>query len=307
MKAKVILTGLFFLFLFAGTVAQEDMEMQKASIGDKVYEEYQENGIDAAMEKYEQFEMENPDEYRWNEWELNRIGYQLMGEGDMEAAEKVFRYNMEAYPEAANPYDSYADYWIEQGDVEQAKEYLKKSLSLSENSENEDERIQLFRASKAKLAKLENKGRELDFLVGNWTVNSSSYENDMETGSFKSKDEFVYDENSMMLTVNHKNASGKTIAKRILVYDAIDEAFDLAYISAEGPMGMRTSSLKLEDKGENTYEGIEDFETWEGEKRQIKHELKKKSDDHLEWVIFESDENDNSWKKVYAMNMEKEN
>lgn len=306
MKA-IMLTGLFFFFLLTGLMAQEEKEMKKASIGDLVYEEYQENGIDAAMEKYEEIKMENPDEYHWDEWELNRIGYDLMEEGDMEAAERVFRYNMEAYPEAANPYDSYADYLIEQGDTEQAREYLQKSIAISENSDIEDERTRIYRGSKAKLAKLENKGRDLDFLVGNWTVNSQSFQDDMETANFEGFDEFEYDEDTMMLTVKHKNSSGKTTGKRILVYDAVNEEFDLAYINAEGLMGMRTSTLKMQETGDDTYEFIENYETEEGEKRQIKHELRKNSDNQVEWVIFEPGENGEDWKKVYAMNMEKDN
>lgn len=307
MKARIMLTGLFFFFLLTGLMAQDEKEMKKASIGDLVYEEYQENGIDAALEKYEALEMENPDDYHWDEWELNRIGYDLMEEGDMEAAERVFRYNMEAYPEAANPYDSYADYLIEQGDIEQAKEYLQKSMAISENSDIEDEKTRIYRGSKAKLAKLENKGKDLDFLVGNWTVNSSSFEDEMETGKFSGVDEFEYDEDSMMLTVKHKNASGKTTAKRILVYDAINDEFDLAYINAEGPMGIRTSTIKMHETGDDTFEFIEDYETEEGEKKQIRHELRKNSDDQVEWVIFEPGENGEDWEKVYAMNMARNN
>ena len=39
----------------------------------------------------------------------------------------------------------------------------------------------------------------------------------------------------------------------------------------------------------------------------MKHELKKNPDGSLEWVIFEAEPDTNGWKKVYAMEMQKEN
>ncbi|UJH92284.1 hypothetical protein LZ575_06995 [Antarcticibacterium sp. 1MA-6-2] len=149
-------------------------DREKNSIGDAVYEEYKQNGIDKALAKYRDLKANK--DYEVTEWELNRIGYQLMhDDGDLEAAENVFSLNMEEYPQAANPMDSYADYLIEKGNPEEAKNYLQKSIAQNEKNKREDEK-QLLKASKAKLAKLENKHKQLDFLIGNWDVNSTNFQ-----------------------------------------------------------------------------------------------------------------------------------
>jgi len=44
-----------------------------------------------------------------NQGEMNQVGYQLMRDGKVKEAAEVFKLNMEAFPESANTYDSYAE------------------------------------------------------------------------------------------------------------------------------------------------------------------------------------------------------
>lgn len=153
---------------------------EKKSIGEEVYKTYEANGVVAALAKYRQLKTDTTN-YNVNEWELNDVAYRLMNEkNDMEAAEKVFKLNMEEYPRAANPLDSYGDYLLKKGDKEEAKEYFKKSIAISEKSSIDSERNQLYPNTKGKLAKLENKDKQLDFLEGNWEVEETGYNGNVE-------------------------------------------------------------------------------------------------------------------------------
>lgn len=98
--------SMVFICLATAVFSQD---VKKKSVGDVVYQEYQKNDVNEALAKYRDLKAKSSAEYDFTEWELNRIGYLIMRDGDLESAEKVFKLNMEEYPQAANPHDSYAD------------------------------------------------------------------------------------------------------------------------------------------------------------------------------------------------------
>ena len=306
MEIKLNLNGIISIFLicFATTVFSQDVK--KKSVGDVVYEEYQKGDIDKALAKYRDMKAKKAAGYDFTEWELNRIGYQLMLEDkDLEAAEKVFKLNIEEYPQAANPHDSYGDYFMEKGDKQEAKKHFEKAISMAEKSTREDEK-DLLKMSTAKLAKLNEKHKQLDFLIGNWDVQSTSFTEGLGGGTFTGVDEYVRNKDENMIMINHLNERGEVVGKRIMVYDAINDEYDVAYININTPMGMETGSLKMKDLGNNSFEFTEKL-IGEDEDKKMKHELKKRPDGGLDWVIFESDAGKEEWKKVYAMDMKKKN
>ena len=92
MEAKLKLNWFMSLFLmFLGSLALGQEVEGTASLGDVIYQEYKENGIDKALERYGQIKSSNSAEYELTEWELNRIGYRLMDEGDMDAHDRSVR------------------------------------------------------------------------------------------------------------------------------------------------------------------------------------------------------------------------
>ncbi|MEG9326428.1 tetratricopeptide repeat protein [Salinimicrobium catena] len=294
--------SLMLMFFFASGYAQDE---EKTSIGEVVYEEYQENGIDEAISKYKDLKANQADDYTWNEWELNNIGYQIMNDdNDLEAAEKIFSLNIEEYPKAANPYDSYADYLLEKGDTEKAKEYLKKSIAIAEKSNIEDEQTRILSASKGKLARLEKKDKQLDFLVGDWNIDATGYQEGKEANKMKGKDKVVYDENANAIIFHHFDDQQQSEGMRILAYDAVDDEFDVAYLSPSSLQGIQMSSMKMKNVGENKYEFMDHYTTRNGKEMMMKHEMQRISDNEIKWVIFEKTDQ-GEWQKVYAMNMTK--
>jgi len=288
------------------TTALFSQDQTKNSIGDAVYEEYQQNGIDDALDKYKDLKKNNSNEYNWTEWELNRIGYQLMlDDKDMDAAEKVLKYNMEEYPKAANPRDSYADYLIAQGNEEEAKKYLKESIQMAKNSAVENEKTQIYRGSTAKLARLEKEDQQLNFLSGNWNVHIVNYDKGKEMGSFDGKVLSTFNDNNNILTSEFVNSLGETVNQRILVYDALDKKYDMAYIDPAEPLGINLSTVTIKNAAGNSFEMMEEYTNREGLKKSAKHEIVKESDGKLIWTISEQGD-DKSWEKgsVWTYNKE---
>lgn len=299
MKTRLlILTGIFFMSLATSAVAQNEKE--KNSIGEEVYEEYEANGIDAALAHYEKLKKEEKENYNWDEWELNAIGYKLMEEKDMDAAKKIFKYNMKEYPDAANPNDSYADYLIEKGETEEAKKYLKKSIEIAQNSSNEDEKTRILAGSKAKLSKLENKHRKLDFLAGEWTMEQTGYRDGNAIDVPPSSHSITYLPGETVLRIKHTNAQNNPCCERIIAYDALEDRYEMAYINATDPSGIEISNLAIKDLSGNQIEMMEEY-LQDNVKRMARHEITRTDKDNIQWNVFVQKENSQEWEKASEM------
>jgi len=72
---------------------------------------------------------------------LNQLGYDLLLVDRMEEALRVFRLNVEEFPDAWNPYDSLGEAYMVHGDVELAILNYQQSLALNPNNTNAVNRL----------------------------------------------------------------------------------------------------------------------------------------------------------------------
>ena len=119
----------------------QEFNYPKKPISDLVAEVLDKDGIDAAMDKYRKVKETENEIYDFSENLLNTLGYFYLRNGDIEKALAVFKLNIEAYPEAANPYDSYAEALMTKGDNEGAIKFYKKSLELNPGNTNGIEQL----------------------------------------------------------------------------------------------------------------------------------------------------------------------
>ena len=95
-----------------------------------------EKGIDEAINTYTKIKNENKDEYDFSEGNINLLGYNYLNQDIVDIALRIFKLNMEEYPESFNTYDSYAEALMKKGDKEGAIKYYKKSLELNPGQTN---------------------------------------------------------------------------------------------------------------------------------------------------------------------------
>jgi tetratricopeptide (TPR) repeat protein len=84
----------------------------------------------------------NKPNYDISEKQINRLGYLLMEQEKNEDALKIFKLNIELYPNGFNTYDSYGECLLKLGDTENGIKAYQKSLEL--NPDNTDAKIMLF-------------------------------------------------------------------------------------------------------------------------------------------------------------------
>jgi tetratricopeptide (TPR) repeat protein len=75
------------------------------------------------------------------ESDLNRLGYILMDQKQLEAAIQIFQLNVESYPDSANVYDSLGEAYANHGDRELAIKNYEKSVQLNPNNQGAKEAL----------------------------------------------------------------------------------------------------------------------------------------------------------------------
>lgn len=66
------------------------------------------------------------------EFLLNRLGYQILGQGEIEKAIQIFKQNVKTYPESVNVYDSLGEAFEKAGDIKMAEKNYKIAVQTGE-------------------------------------------------------------------------------------------------------------------------------------------------------------------------------
>ncbi|MDX1760891.1 MAG: serine hydrolase, partial [Christiangramia sp.] len=113
---------------------EQEYELPKKSVVMEVMTEYNENGLQAAKELYA--EIKDSEDYDLNEGQMNSFGYDLLRNDEIEAAIEIFKWNVEAFPESGNVYDSLGEAYLKAGNNELALENYKRSVELDPANSN---------------------------------------------------------------------------------------------------------------------------------------------------------------------------
>ncbi|RKS53614.1 hypothetical protein BC962_1867 [Gillisia mitskevichiae] len=292
--------GIMLISLSSMVLGQENV---KPNLADQLHKEYKDKGIEQSLKSYEKLNTDKS--YNGFEEPLNILGYTLMLEDqDLDAAKVVFEAQIKEYSDEANPYDSYADLLLEMGNKEEAKKNLLKSIALTENSK-EDLDVEIFRASKTKLAKIENKHKKFEFMKGDYNVAVSNYNDDKVINENTFRSSSSYDESGNILTINYYNLGNSPVGKRIVVYDALEDTYDMAFINPTDPFGINISHMKVKDLGNNKVELMESFVDRNGKSHSVRHEVMKNSNNSIEWVVYQQEDGSDKWEKATVQNYNK--
>ena len=285
--------SLFLLLSFSVVLAQDNK-----ALNDELYKTYKEKGLEQTMKVYK--EKANK-EYEGLQEPLNQLAYKLMMEDkDLEAAEKLFKAQIEEYPDEANPYDSYADLLLEKGNKEEAKKHFKKSAALAENISDKDEKLQMKRASLSKLAKLENRHKAMDILSGEWEVTQTGHRDGVATTLPLSYNSISYLPGESVMRVVHSRENNQACCERIVAYNALTQKYQMAFIDAVNPNGIEISEVEWKDPGNGKYEMIEHYPE-DDQIKQAKHQISKTDENNIQWDIYLPKEGGNDWELVNEM------
>jgi len=88
------------------------------------------NGIDAAISQYQHLKKSKPDEYNFNFWELNSLGYRLTQLEKLPEAIAIYKLNIDNFPESSRAYNSLGDAYQLSGEKKLAIEGFNRTLEI---------------------------------------------------------------------------------------------------------------------------------------------------------------------------------
>lgn len=116
------------------------------SVAQLMAQALREGGIEAMEARYRAFKSNAATSGVFTELDVNALGYQLMGGGQLEAATRAFELNVESYPNSFNVYDSLAEAYMTAGDDDRAIEFYNKSLAINPGNTNATDMIDRIRS-----------------------------------------------------------------------------------------------------------------------------------------------------------------
>ncbi len=129
----------------------------KPSVGRAVASVYRAAGLQPAIQRYHTLRETAPEGWRFDEQELNSVGYWLLGRKIIEDAIAIFRLNVEMYPEAPNPHDSLGDAYLAAGRLQDAITSYRGAVTLAEAANHPN--LAGYRASLARAIQQLNQPR----------------------------------------------------------------------------------------------------------------------------------------------------
>ncbi|NND32454.1 MAG: serine hydrolase [Saprospiraceae bacterium] len=125
------------VFRDEGSKDQLEYVHPKLTNSEKIPYEWIEAGqFDQALAEYKKLKSNDRSDPDIQEFQLNRVGYQLLEAGFLQQAIDVFRVNVALYPESFNVYDSLGEAYLSNGESEKAKVNYQRSLELNPQNLN---------------------------------------------------------------------------------------------------------------------------------------------------------------------------
>ena len=119
------------------------------SIGRYLYDILMFQHVDKAIEAYRRISLSpSRNSFIFDESQLNGLGYQMIKEGKLEVAVKLFELNVEEYPESANAYNSLGEVYMKNGQIDLAIESYGRSLELNPDNNNAREMLRQLKGDK---------------------------------------------------------------------------------------------------------------------------------------------------------------
>ena|SRR3989441_135057 len=111
-------------------------KMPKLSVGMKIADVIKSRGVEAGIQEYHRLKATQPETFDFSETELNSLGYQLLGQGERQAAVRIFDLNTKEFPTSSNTYDSLGEAYQKIGQKKQAIQAYKKAVELDPHNLN---------------------------------------------------------------------------------------------------------------------------------------------------------------------------
>jgi uncharacterized membrane protein len=129
--------------LVSRNASRPSVDQRPVRLADVIAQTIDSKGIDAGVAQYRSLRERGFPGLSESTSDTNRLGYQLLGKGETQAAIQILQLNVETHAKSSNAYDSLAEAYATAGNKDLAVENYRKALAL--NPENTNSKAALFR------------------------------------------------------------------------------------------------------------------------------------------------------------------
>lgn len=116
---------------------EKPFTMPKLSIAMKIIGVIHSRGAEAGVQEYDRLKATQPETFDFSdESELNTLGYQLLGQGEKQAAVRIFELNAREFSSSSNVYDSLGEAYSNVGQKDRAIQAYTKAVELDPKNLN---------------------------------------------------------------------------------------------------------------------------------------------------------------------------
>jgi tetratricopeptide (TPR) repeat protein len=119
----------------------ELLDLKDHALSDLLAQLIDEEGVDAAEERFTELREEEFEDYFVSESQLNMLGYQYLGKAQMNEALAVMEMNVALHPTSGNTHDSLAEIYYNLGRREDSLHEYRRSLDLDPSNTNAEKFI----------------------------------------------------------------------------------------------------------------------------------------------------------------------
>jgi len=107
----------------------------KPSIGAKIREIIDRDGLENGIESYWDLKKNNANEFNFSESEFEKLAYNYFVTKELDKALAITKLNTEVYPNSSNAFNSYAEVLLKQGDSIKAIKNYKKAIEINSGNQ----------------------------------------------------------------------------------------------------------------------------------------------------------------------------
>ena len=131
------------IFVATRSASRPPAAQRSNRLADVISQTIDSKGIDAGVAQYRSLRERGFPGLSESTSDTNRLGYQLLGKGETQAAIQILQLNVETHPKSSNAHDSLGEAYAAAGHKELAIESYRKALAL--NPENTNSKAALLR------------------------------------------------------------------------------------------------------------------------------------------------------------------
>jgi tetratricopeptide (TPR) repeat protein len=126
------------------TYVVDILDVKSVDVATAMGETIKVSGIEDAVNKYRSWQEKGFPDQHLDEKNMNALAYDLLANGNIKDAIRIFQLNVEAFPQSANVHDSLGEAYAKNGDKQKAIDEYQRALAIDPTFQSSQKALKGF-------------------------------------------------------------------------------------------------------------------------------------------------------------------